>query len=82
MAVSRHERNPVATRNLEHLCTSPNLGTDSYVNSDGREEYMCFKFERDGSSISKALRLGLTLEPSAMEVDIPVFYAEGLQVSR
>lgn len=56
------------------------MPTSRYVNSDGREEYMSFKFERDGTSLKKALRLGLKVEPSAMNIDIPVFYAEGLQV--
>lgn len=41
---------------------------------------MSFKFEQDTSSLEKALRLGLALEPSALGVDIPLFFAEGLEV--
>lgn len=42
---------------------------------------MDFKLERDMHSIPKAKRIGLELEPVAETIDIPVFYAEGLEVS-
>lgn len=43
---------------------------------------MDFKLEQDMCSIPKAQKLGLDIDPTAAEeVDIPVFYAEGLEVS-
>lgn len=43
---------------------------------------MDFKLEQDMRSIPKAEKLGLDIDPSVVEeVDIPVFYAEGLEVS-
>ncbi|CAN0276727.1 unnamed protein product, partial [Laminaria digitata] len=51
-----------------------------YKNDEGREESMNFKLERDQHSVQKAMRLGLEIDPSAMSVDIPVFFAEGLEV--
>ena len=41
---------------------------------------MDFKLERDMHSFSKAQKLGLDVDPATSEVDIPVFYAEGLEV--
>ena len=41
---------------------------------------MTFKLERDMHSLPKAMRLGLDIDPSAIAIDIPVFFAEGLEV--
>ncbi|CAM9859530.1 unnamed protein product [Scytosiphon promiscuus] len=53
-----------------------------YQNDNGKEESMDFKLERDMHSYSKARRLGLDISPAAAKVDIPVFYAEGLEIKR
>lgn len=52
-----------------------------FVNDDGVEETMMFKFDRDYSSLIKAARLGLKIDPAARNSAIPVFYAEGLEAS-
>lgn len=53
-----------------------------FANEDGEEEYMAFKFEKDISSIPKARSLGVKLPRAAASVDVPLFYAEGLQVKK
>lgn len=55
-------------------------GSSRFANEDGEEEYMAFKFEKDISSIPKARSLGVKLPRAAASVDVPLFYAEGLQV--
>ena len=67
---------PPPPSSLLYLFPVPNR----YRNDEGREESMEFKLERDMHSIQKAMRLGLEIDPSAMSVDIPVFFAEGLEV--
>lgn len=55
---------------------------NSYTNDNGQEETMDFKLEQDMRSVPKAQKLGFDIDPAAVEeVDIPVFYAEGLEVS-
>lgn len=41
---------------------------------------MDFKLERDHHSIPKAEKLGLKFQPSAKQMSIPVFHADGLEV--
>ncbi|CAN0070850.1 unnamed protein product [Ectocarpus sp. 6 AP-2014] len=53
-----------------------------YQNDEGVDERMDFKLEPDMHSFQKARRLGLDVSPAAANIDVPVFYAEGLEVKR
>ncbi|CAB1119551.1 unnamed protein product [Ectocarpus sp. CCAP 1310/34] len=71
-----------AARGFGFLTVSTPARTPRYQNDDGVDEMMDFKLEPDMHSFQKARRLGLDVSPAAANTDIPVFYAEGLEVKR
>lgn len=69
-----------ACERFASLKVSTPARTPRYQNNEGVDEMMDFKLEPDMHSFQKARRLGLDVSPAAANIDIPVFYAEGLEV--